>query len=219
MRRSFILCSTFFFFILLFSLNQFVAAEDNVRIYPEEDAYVKSTLPDENTGEYYDFDVINNTGQNVFFIAYLLFDIASVNEEILRMEFFICTTWVQATQNVSLSTNSNTSWSESLITYNKQPNGEKKFIGKQEIIGEYRWYNWSIPTEGFVNNRTSLVLNAEENEYLMHLRFASKENSENRKPYILLYFESEKVSGYVLLITFISITFVSVIINRKRKVW
>lgn len=126
---------------------------------------------------------------------------------------------MQATQEVGLHTFSNTGWSEYDLTYNSQPTGQRHFIASQPVAVGDEWYNWTIPLDRFVNNKTCLVLNIiEQTDSSVSIWFRSKETIfDFDRPHIHVYFAAGAISGYSLLVAIFSLLVILSISKAKKK--
>ena len=220
MRRSFVVYTIFLLFTSsIISLNQFVSAnEEDELLYVISDTYVSSAYPSLNYGGNELLKIANSTGFEGIKIPYLICDVSSINKEILRVEFHILTSSiVSATQEIGLYTISNTGWSEYDLTYDTQPNEQKNFVTSQPIAVASKWYNWTIPLDRFVNNRTCLVLSVmDQTDSSLTLWFRSREAySTSDGPHIHVYFDTTPLSGYTLLVVLVSLG--AVLSVRKSK--
>lgn len=222
MRRNFGLFLISLIIIVSFVglVNTVSAIEEDRVLLPTADTYVDSYEPSLNYGGSTILEVSNIVD---FFssvkIAYLIFDISSINHEIVRINFHIQTSFVDATQEVGLYSIANTSWSEYGLTYNNQPTAQKNFIESQLVAVSFEWYGWSLPLDRFVNDKTCLVLTvAKETDSWVEIWFESKETYFNSDaPRITVYYEIDVISEFPLFIGLIFVVLIPFVRKVKNK--
>lgn len=226
MKRSFKAYLIFLLFVFpVFCLNHTVkAVEEDELLLPEADTYVKSTDPTLNFGGDEYLEVSNSTSLNGIKVSYLIFDVSEINKDILSIFFHIRTTSiVYATQEVGLFTISKTNWNEYELTFDNQPTEMWEYVDNQTVAVANEWYQWSIPLDRIVDNRTCIVLNIlEETDSYVDIWFRSRETDiyfEDYRPHIHVVFEVEttKLSGYTLVIVLISISLAIPVIKNNTK--
>jgi len=180
--------------------EHFVSATENtIKIYPMDDAYVKSTEPDENYGSWYSLYVGTYWKDNANERAYLKFDLSSIptNARIISATLHAYTYKgaYSVPVNISVYEVTDDSWTEGTITWNNKPlEGnllDKDLIGTE---GEH-WSVWDVTD--FVKNEFSgdkvvsfVLISDAEGLKTESIGYSSKETTySGQEPYLKLVYE------------------------------
>ena len=150
MRKK--LCLAITLVMLLFSgyatTNGSAALFGPVTITVSDDTHVDSTNADSALGEqqYLDIESWGDSSLSYHQIIWLKFSLSSVPEgvEFTQVTLQVYAWLIGGTFNVTAHYSSDSSWTESTLTYSNMPSYDANPIDKLEVSADEQWYSWNV---------------------------------------------------------------------------
>ena len=110
------------------------AATTTQTLTPVADAYVSSSSPGSNHGTGYEIDVDGSPVK----VSYFTFDLSSLSGTVISAQFTITSSWDGSANGGDIQTVSDTSWTESTLTYTNRPATSGTSVGNLGAVNPYQ---------------------------------------------------------------------------------
>ncbi len=210
------------------------AQAGQVTLKPSDDTYVNSYNQNSNYGGETSLEVLNEHvyygGQNLIIadVVWLKFNLSSVPNgaviDVATLQLYLSN--VQGTSNAHVYSCTDSSWTESTLTYSNMPSYNTTSMDSLSVAVNNQWYNWSTidAVKNALNSNAkavTVILLEPSIQDSTSVSFQSKEapvNLTDYSPHLTIHWSNvvPEFSTFLVLPLFMMATLLAVIVYRKR---